>query len=186
MNAYFVVLSHNEPEVFRLLNQLQGQKIILIDDYSKPEHIAAIAAHPAKPEIHVHALDMDFAGQRNYADTFIPVGDWVVTIDPDETFSSLAEFLAELETVETESARIRRHNVIIHEDGTHAESDEFHIRAFRNYPGKNGWKHRLHETPCGFDSETSMTRAFVLHEKSSSRCHSQHLFYEDVKKVIGV
>jgi len=184
VNPYFVILSHNEPEIFRLLDQLKGQNIVVVDDFSEPEHAYKIVNHSSIPKVIQSHLEMDFSRQRNRGSAFVPEGEWVVTIDSDEYFASLDYFLEELSQVTTEGARIRRCNVITDDTGRVEVTNEFHIRAWRNHPGKNGWQNRLHETPFGIESETSLVKSAIMHVKTRARCVSQHLFYEEVKKAI--
>lgn len=177
MKTNFSILSHNEPEIFRLLDQLHGQRVFVVDDFSAIEYLEKVSNHSSRPIVMRRALNKDFASQRNYVHNFIPEGEWVITIDADETFDSFEMFTNELDRVTTEAFRIARRNVIVYPDGIETVLDETHIRGFHNHPDRIMWKNEIHELPTGFNDYTMIDGAKVMHVKTAERCAKQHEFY---------
>lgn len=177
MKLNFVVLSHDEPEIFRCLEQLEGQDVFVIDDWSERSHYEHVKWSSTRPTVIRRSLEKDFAAQRNFIHQFIPRSEWVITIDADEIVEDFEMFLREIQVVKAEAFRMKRFNVTLHTDGTKTVVEETHIRGWCNLPHIS-WVGTLHELPTGFVSEEMLPTATLLHAKTKQRCEAQDRFYK--------
>lgn len=173
----FVILTHNEETVFRLLDQLIGQRVVIIDDESKEEYRRRLEDHAAKPIVVVRHLLLNFAAQRNYANTLIGQ-EWIFMIDADETLefraSTMAEMLDNIASSGIDTISVRRRNVVYKSDGRREEFEENHIRGYRNIGLK--WKGPVHEAMQP-GAATLKSSFCIRHEKTEDHQKNQHDFY---------
>ena len=195
MKINFVILSHNEPEIFGLLDQLHGHQIFIIDDWSEEDYYKDLKAHSSRPTVIRRSLNKNFADQRNFAMQFIPEGEWIFSIDADERLHyATFPLCSEIHENGPEAFRILRSNVTKKMDGSTVRFDERHVRLFRNCPDRIYWVYRLHEYLVGFKTLGDLVNEFITHEKTEERCSSQHQFYGerfnhegvDISKALAV
>lgn len=209
----YIIGTHNEKKSYidNLLNQLNKyvtpeDEIIVVDDYStNQETLDALQIHNStgKIQLHLHALDGDFAAHRNYALT-LASKDWVFELDADEIphdflLQSIKEIILSNPTVE--AYRVPRINIvpdITDEDmarygwrfypGTnYINMPDFQIRVHKN-SDEIKWTGRVHEQLTGHSAHTDLPyldeegkvipEYSLLHVKSRERQVSQNSEYE--------
>jgi hypothetical protein len=178
----FCVLSHNEPEIFRLLNSLMGERVYVLDDFSHPDHLARIIRHGCLPTVLQRKLGKDFSAQRNYLHRIVPEGEWMCWLDPDEEIipSVFLPVLKEASTRDADAIICSRVNLVLDGPKVTFRSYERHIRAYKN-DGKVTWEGPLHEKPVGADKETMGEEGELLiaHVKTEQRWNQQKEFYDN-------
>ena len=209
----YIIGTHNEKGSYidNLLNQLYKyvtpeDEIIVVDDHSANlDTLNTLQVHNSigKIQLHLHALDGDFAAHRNYTLT-LAKKDWVFEIDVDEIphdflLQSIKEIILSNPTVE--AYRVPRINIV--PDITDEDMARY---GWRFYPGtkyinmpdyqmrihKNSenikWTGRVHEQLIGhsthsdlpyLDEEGKVIPEYsLLHVKSRERQVSQNSEYE--------
>lgn len=182
------VLTHNERESIRLLEQLSTSKrpvsVFVLDDFSDPEFFDQLSSECRRHNypVHQHKLRHDFGAQRNHLLSLMPKSGWICMLDADEEVrSTFFGFCHDAITSapDADSFFVTRRNIRKMDDGSHDVGLEKHIRLFRNIPSVQ-WKGRVHEQLVGMKKTGSVSEcAEILHSKTMQRCHAQHLFYDE-------
>lgn len=185
----FCILSHNEPEIFRLLDSLVGERIYVIDDFSDEYHARAIKQHRSLPTVVTRKLGKNFAAQRNFAHNLIPEGEWVCWLDADEEIipSVFLPVMKARATSYVDAVLVNRLNIVTDGEWIAFQSFEAHIRAYRVAPGVR-WEGNLHEVVVGCNNPHTPKRGelMIAHAKTVGKWDRQTAFYSTFKDRLNV
>jgi glycosyltransferase involved in cell wall biosynthesis len=201
------MLTHNETAEFRWLMQalLAARdiidEIIVVDDYSGPEFLAAVSEFkPLLPlQLHQRALNKNFARQRNYMKSLCR-GRLIFFLDPDELPSepllrTLPAILDFMEKNDIDACELPRLNVWVEgtalpnplsvdlADPTATILWEDQVRLLRNRPGLR-WRLRLNEYVVGIRRGYRFPHTMewaLLHVKTKARQARQRVFYKSIQ-----
>ncbi len=200
------MMTHNETAELRwLLDALRpGQgvidEIVVVDDYSDPDCIAAIHAFGAHFPLRFHqrALERNFGAQRNFMKSLCR-GELILFLDPDElpspkVLKGLPRILEMMDELDVDVCELPRLNILIDTEepvdprgldlgaANLSVSWEDQVRILRNRPHLY-WTRHLHETVVGYDRGYRFPRSLdyaLLHGKTRRRKARQYAFYKTV------
>ena len=204
----FTVLVHNEGELLeKLLNQIvtvasnnYEYEVILVDDFSTDqETIDIIKKYEVIDNIHVfqRKLDMDFASQKNFANSKCK-GQYIVNVDADEVFSTaLIENLdgVMVNNSEVDMIWVPRINIVnglrqehitkwgwkVNERGW-VNFPDYQARIYKNSPDIK-WKNKVHEVITGAKVIGRLPAEedwCLIHVKPIERQVEQNAFYDTI------
>ena len=216
MKISYVIGTHNEdPKCIKtLLEHLLKHKdsvdtLSIVDDYStNPETVAILAEYVAKVNIHYHALDGNFADQKNYFSELPEVldADYIFNIDADEVPKDTLLLAAKeilLNNPSVDVFRVPRINIVqgitpeyvkqmnwqINEQGWINYCD-YQMRLYKNAPAKIKWVNKVHEVLSGYETIADLpafdqdgkpdTSYCLLHMKHYDRQREQNEFYNTI------
>lgn len=140
-----IVLTHNDASTIQktLESVSWCDQIIVIDDVSRDK--TREIARSSGAVVHSHALNGDFAAQRNFGLTFVNSG-WILFIDSDEEVSTdlKHEIQGAIENDSVDGYYFKRKDFFMNRWLGHGETS--HVSLLRlGQAGKGKWIRRVHE-----------------------------------------
>jgi glycosyltransferase involved in cell wall biosynthesis len=202
------LLTHNETTQFGWLMDALApafgviDEIVVVDDFSDSDCVAAIRAYESKAPLrfHQHALNKNFARQRNYAKSLCR-GRLIFFPDPDEVpperlVTGLAKILIMMEQLDIDACTVPRIS-ILHESeepvhparlgptspGVLRYFWEDQVRLLRNLPHLR-WTMRLDEYLTGIRRGYKFPRGpdyALLHPKTVRSATAGQAFYRSIQ-----
>ena len=200
------MLTHDETAEFRwLMETLRPARavideIVVVDDFSGPEFIAAVRAFEASLPLRFfqRALGKNFAAQRNYMKSLCR-GRLIFFLDPDElptarVLHGLPKILEMMDSLDIDACQLPRLNVWVPGDrlvdprGIDLEDKSLRIlwedqfRLMRNLPNLR-WTMRLNEYLTGVRRGYRFPHTLdyaLLHCKTEGRQARQRVFYRSI------
>ena len=199
----YCVTTHNEGAVYikplldRLLKHLQPEdEIVVVDDFSTEETtVKVLEEYKDRISLYQHALDNDFAAQKNYAKSKC-TKDYIFFIDADENLHenlllTLKEVL--LNNDKVEMFLVPRINIVQGLTPEHVQKWGWHVneKGYVNYPDLQTrivlnkpeiqWKNKVHEVLTGHSTHAVLpfeTEDYcLLHIKDIKRQEAQNSKY---------
>lgn len=197
-----VVLTHNEEEVFRLLDILKQQKrldtrVFIVDDYSDKEYYKRLATRAKNDNIELcqHSLNNNFAEHRNFILNIIPRNEWIVMLDADEVVNEkfLVNLVKATQTDEYDVFRLPRINTFGDDVYDIPEVNwrkpqglqypDLQGRVFKN----NGTRYsgKVHEQLTNYIQDKVLKGKYftILHHKTIEKQEKQNALYENISEM---
>lgn len=198
-NISYALLSHNETDCLRDVLKVIGDnkdardEVIVVDDYSSNFETLQILreAHNNYGVIWVqHALNFDFAQQRNYLQSLCK-GNYIFSLDPDESPSSfLIKHIREIISSGADGYGVAEGHIVANlpSDFPHKPDEKgrlywpsYHVRITKNAP-TIFWVNRVHEriVGCSIVENLPATEKYAIFEyKDYKKWSNSHLFYNE-------
>lgn len=197
-----VILTHNEEEVFRLLDILKQQKrldtkVFIVDDYSDTEYYERLVrvAKNDNIELYQHSLNNNFAEHRNFILNIIPKNEWIVMLDADEVVNEklLVNLVKTTQNDEYDVFRLPRINTL---GETSFDIPEVNWRKPQGiqYPDLQGrvfknngtrYEGKVHEQLTGYIQDKVLKGKYftILHHKTTEKQEKQNALYENISEM---